>query len=125
MNEYVNMSYLTPLALSWIVAGWIHMVKKDSESTFDHVPLHYTFLYMLFTAFPMLVILISLIINVFQVGFISTLCYVGILVITQILNINFLYYVYRSIFGRDGFGTIIPMIVIVPLLIYMFSTQFP
>ena len=47
MNEYVNMSYLTPLALSWIVAGWIHMVKKDSESTFDHVPLHYTFLYML------------------------------------------------------------------------------
>ncbi len=124
MEEYININYLTPLLLSWIVSGWIVMVKKDSESTYDFVPLHDTLLYQLLSTLPIITIFISLVINIFQVGFLSTIIYIGIIVITQILNASFLYRIYRSIFGKDGIGTLIPIIAIFPLLIYMFVEQF-
>ena len=124
MDGLINVSYLTPLIISWIVSGWIHMVKKDSESTYDFVPLHDTPLYGLFTGIPILAIAVSLIINIFLVGFLSTCCYIGILFVTQLANINLIYYFYRAIFGRDGIGTLIPLVAIIPLLIYLFVVQF-
>jgi hypothetical protein len=124
MEEYINISYLIPLVLSWIVSGWILMVKKDSESTYDYVPIHDTPLYGLFSGLPVLAIIISLIINIFLVGFISTCCYIGIIIVTQLININLLYYLYRAIMGRDGFGTLVPLIAIIPLLIYLYIVQF-
>lgn len=124
MEEYINFRYLQPLILSWIVAGWILMVKKDSESNYDYVPLHDTLLYSMFTGIPLMTIFVSLIINILQVGFLSTCCYVIILIIVQLLNINLLYYLYRAIFGRGGLGTLIPLIAILPLLVYLFVVQF-
>lgn len=124
MKELINTSYLMPLVFSWIVSGWIYMVKKDSESTYDNVPLHDTPLYGMFTGLPIIAIAVSLIINIFMVGFLSTLCYIGILFVTQLLNINLIYYIYRAIFGRDGFGSLIPLIAIIPLLVYLFVVQF-
>ena len=124
MEELLNVSYLIPLILSWIVSGWIHMVKRDSESTYDYVPIHDTFLYTLMGGVPIIVIVVSLIINIFKVGFLSTCCYIGILIVTQLVNINWIYYIYRTIFGRDGIGTLIPLIAIIPLLIYLYIVQF-
>lgn len=124
MENMININYLVLLILSWIVSGWILMVKKDSELSYDHIPLHYTPLYKLFSGFPILVIAVSLIINIFLVGFLSTLCYVGILIVTQLLNINVVYYLYRARFGRDGLGTLIPLITIIPLLIFLLVVQF-
>lgn len=124
MENMININYLVLLILSWIVSGWILMVKKDSELSYDHIPLHYTSLYKLFSGFPILVIAVSLIINIFLVGFLSTLCYVGILIVTQLLNINVVYYLYRARFGRDGLGTLIPLITIIPLLIFLLVVQF-
>lgn len=98
-------------------AGWIYLVKSDTESTYDYVHIHNTQLYRMFMVIPILIILISLFINIFMVGFLSTLCYVGILVITQIINIVLIYQIYKAIFGRDGIGTLIPLIAIIPLLI--------
>lgn len=124
MNGLINVNYLIPLILSWMVSGWIHMVKKDSESTYDSVPIHDTPLYGLFTGIPILVISVSLIINIFMVGFLSTCCYIAILIVTQLVNINLIYYIYRALFGRDGIGTLIPLILIIPLLVYLFVVQF-
>jgi len=124
MKELINVDYLIPLILSWIISGWIFMVKKDSESTYDYVPLHDTPLYGMFTSIPITAIVVSLIINIFMVGFVSTICYIGILFVTQLININLIYYLYRAIFGRDGIGTLIPLIAIVPLLVYLFVVQF-
>ena len=124
MKELINVDYLIPLILSWIVSGWIFMVKKDSESTYDNVPLHDTLFYGMFTSIPIMAIVVSLIINIFMAGFLSTICYIGILLVTQLLNINLIYYLYRAIFGRDGIGTLIPLIAIVPLLVYLFVVQF-
>lgn len=124
MEEYINSEYLTPLLLSWIVCGWIHMVKNSSEQNYDDVAIYDTILYRSFMGFPPLVIAISLVINIFMVGFISTLCYLGILIITQLINTNLLYRIYRFIFGYEGIGLLIPMIGIIPLLIYLFVSQF-
>ena len=123
MEELINVDYLVPLLTSWIVSGWILMVKSDSDSTLDYVPLHHTQLYELFTSLPLLGIFISLVINIFMVSFISTVCYIGMIVITQLININILYYLYRRLFGRDGIGTVLPMALIIPLLIYLFIVQ--
>ena len=79
---------------------------------------------MIISLAPFLSTIISLIINIFQVGFLSTLCYIGILILTQILNINILYRIYRAIFGYSGIGAIIPMISIIPLIIWLFVVQF-
>ena len=122
--EYINVQYLIPLLLSWIVAGWIHMVKCNSELAYDNVPLHDTFLYGCFLSIPFIAILASLLINIFMVGFVSTLCYVGLIAVTQIVNINIIYKIYRAMFGWDGLGTLIPLIAIIPLLVYLFVVQF-
>lgn len=122
--EYIKTQYLILLVISWIVAGWIYMVKADSESTYDYIPLHDTLLYRFFMVVPILAIIVSLVINTFKVGFISSLCYIGILVLVQIININIIYKIYRYIFGRGGFGTLIPLIAIIPLIIYLFIIQY-
>lgn len=124
MEEYINTRYLIVLILSWIVAGWIHMVKEDCDSSYDPIPIHHTLFYGCFTAFPLVAIFISLIINIFKVGFLSTCCYAIILAVTQFINRNILYYMYRALFGNAGIGTIIPLILITLLLIYLFVIQF-
>lgn len=123
-STLINVRYLIFLILSWIVSGWILMVKKDSESTYDFVPLHDTLLYQFFCFVPMLAIVVSLIINIFKVGLFSTLCYIGIVIGVQILNINLIYYIYRYLFGRDGLGTLTPLILIIPIIVYMYIIQF-
>lgn len=123
MEELIDIRYLIALIASWIVAGWIHMVKEDCDSSYDSVPLHHTTLYGCFTAFPFLAIIVSLIINIFKVSFFSTLCYAGMLIVTQLINRNILYYIYRSLFGNDGIGTVIPLILVILLLIYLFAMQ--
>jgi hypothetical protein len=120
----INTEYLIALLVSWLVSGWIHMVQKDTQNNYDFVLIQNTYLYSIFKILPLLVIIISLVINMFMEGFISTLIYVGIIILVQLANINILYYVYRSIFGRDGLGTLIPMLGIIPALIYMFIAQF-
>ena len=120
----INTEYLIALLVSWLVSGWIHMVQKDTQNNYDFVLIQNTYLYSILKILPLLMIIISLVINMFMEGFISTLIYVGIIILVQLANINILYYVYRSIFGRDGFGTLIPMLGIIPALIYMFIAQF-
>lgn len=120
----INTEYLIALLVSWLVSGWIHMVQKDTQNNYDFVLIQNTYLYSILKILPLLMIIISLVINMFMEGFISTLIYVGIIILVQLANINILYYVYRSIFGRDGLGTLIPMLGIIPALIYMFITQF-
>lgn len=112
------------MLLTWMVSGWIIMVKKDSESTYDYVPLHDTVLYSLFSSIPVIAVVVSLVINVFRVGFLSTLCYIGGIIVTQLININIIYYIYRAIFGRDRLGTLIPLVAIIPLIIFMFVAQY-
>ena len=120
----ININYLIPLLLSWIVAGWIHMVKKDAESHYDYIPIHDSPLYVILSIVPMIAIDVSIIINIFLVGFLSTLCYIGIIIVTQLLNINLIYPLYSRICGRDGVGTLFPLISIIPLLIYLYIIQF-
>jgi hypothetical protein len=120
----INTEYLIALLVSWLVSGWIHMVQKDTQNNYDFVLIQNTYLYSILKILPLLMIIISLVINMFMEGFISTLIYVGIIILVQLANINILYYVYRSIFGRDGLGTLIPMLGIIPALIYMFIAQF-
>ena len=122
--EFIHDSnYLEALLMIHIVAGWLVMVKYDCEQNSEFVALHdmplYTFLFII----PMVAMIVSLIINVFQVGFISSICYVIVLGIAQIINRNILYYLYRLLFGRTGLGTLIPVLAIVPLIIYLFYVQ--
>lgn len=124
MEKYINVNYLILMLLTWMVSGWIIMVKKDSESTYDYVPLHDTVLYSLFSSIPVIAVVVSLVINVFRVGFLSTLCYIGGIIVTQLININIIYYIYRAIFGRDRLGTLIPLVAIIPLIIFMFVAQY-
>lgn len=124
MEEYLNMSYVIPLVLLWIVSGWSFMVKRDCDAAFDYVTIHHTFLYGLISIIPTLSIIVSFIINIFEVGFVSTLCYIGIVMVTQFININCIYLIYRKVFGCDGIGTLIPLIAIIPLTIYLFVVQF-
>ena len=124
MEEYVNISYVIPLILLWIVFGWINMVKAESEKFGGTVLLHYTFLYQFFTVIPVIAVLVSLIINISEVGWASTFCYVGILTLVQFINATFIHPIYNLIFGYDGVGTLIPVIAILPLIIYLFVVQF-
>ncbi len=124
MEELINNDYLIALSISWIVGGWMHQVKANASAAYDYVEVYDTPLYVILSLAPFLSTIISLIINIFQVGFLSTLCYIGILILTQILNINILYRIYRVIFGYSGIGAIIPMISIIPLIIWVFVVQF-
>lgn len=119
----INTEYLIALLISWVISGWIHMVQKDTQNNYDFVLIQNTYLYSVLKIIPLLMIIISLVINVFMEGFLSTFIYVGIIILVQLANVNILYYVYRSIFGRDGLGTLIPMLGIIPALIYMFVVQ--
>ena len=100
------------------------MLKRDAEANFDFIAIMNTSLYGFLSGLPFIVIIISLIINWGNVGFLSTCCYAGILFLTQLLNVNLLYYIYRSLFGRTGIGLLIPLIAILPLFIYLFVVQF-
>jgi hypothetical protein len=124
MEELINTNYLIALISVWIVSGWLHMLKRDAESNYDFIMIMQTPLYGFLLSMPFIVIIISLIINWVNVGFLSTCCYAGILFLTQLLNVNLLYYIYRSLFGRTGIGLLIPLIAILPLFIYLFVVQF-
>lgn len=116
----INEDFLFPLLLSWIVVGWMFMTKQDCEKAYNHVPFFDAVLFTSLQSVAILAILISLILNLFNVGFFSTLCYIGILIVTQILNINILYKLYRVIFGYSGIGALLPAILILPLLIWLY-----
>ena len=124
MEELINNDYLTALSICWIVGGWIHQVKAVCNAAYDHVHLYNTPLYTIFTSVPYLAIVVSLVINIFLVGFLSTLCYIGILIAVQLININILLRIYLVTFGYSGIGAIIPMIGIIPSLIWLFVVQF-
>lgn len=124
MNELINVDYLIALTSVWTVSGWLHMLKRDAESNYDYIMIMQTPLYGFLLSTPFVVVIISLIINWVNVGFLSTCSYVGILFLTQLLNVNFLYYIYRSCFGRTGIGLLIPLITILPLFICLFVVQF-
>lgn len=123
MEKYIEMNYLILLLLSWIVAGWIFMVKRDFEATRNYIPTHDSLLDSLYTSIPICAILISLIINIFKVSFLSTCCYVAIIFVTQLLNINLIYRLFVNILGIVIL-TLLSMVAIFPLLIYMFIEQF-
>lgn len=124
MNELVNTEYLIALSVSWIVGGWIHQVKAACNAAFDNVLLYDTPLYTIFTSVPFLATTTSLVINIFLAGFLSTLCYIGILIAVQLVNINILFRIYLRIFGYSGVGAVVPMIGIIPSLIWLFVVQF-
>ena len=124
MEELINNDYLIALSISWIVVGWIHQVKAVCNAAFDSVPLYDTPLYAIFTSVPFLAIITSLVINIFIAGFLSTLCYIGILIVVQLININILFRIYLAIFGYSGIGAVVPMISIIPLIIWVFVAQF-
>ena len=124
MNQLINTNYLIALISVWIVSGWLHMLKRDAEANLDFIAIMNTSLYGFLSGLPFIVLIISLIINWVNAGFLSTCCYFGILFLTQLLNVNFLYYVYRSWFGRTGIGILIPLVSILPLHVYLFVAQF-
>lgn len=124
MDHLINTNYLIALISVWVVSGWLHMLKRDAESNYDYIAIMGTTLYGLLSGLPFVVVVVSLIINWVNVGFLSTCCYVGILFLTQLLNVNFLYYIYRSWFGRAGLGILIPLASILPLFVYLFVAQF-
>lgn len=123
MEGLINNDYLIALSISWIVGGWMHQVKANAAAAYDDVAVYDTQFYKIISSVPFIVTIVSLIINIFQVGFLSTLCYIGILIVIQLVNINILYRIYRAIFGYSGIGAIIPMISIIPLLVWLFIAQ--
>ena len=124
MEELINNDYLIALSISWIVGGWIHQVKAASNATYDFISLYDTPLYAIFTSVPFLATITSLVINIFLAGFLSTLCYIGILIAVQLVNINILFRIYLMIFGYSGVGAVVPMIGVIPSLIWLFVVQF-
>ncbi len=124
MDQLICTEYLIALSVSWIVGGWIYQVKAASNAAYDSIHLYTTPLYAIFTSIPFLAIIVSLVINIFQAGFLSTLCYIGILSAVQFININILFRIYLMIFGYSGIGAIVPMIGIIPSLIWLFGVQF-
>ena len=124
MEELINTDYLIILSICWTVGGWIHQIREACNVAYDYVPLYNTPLYAFFTAVPFLVTVVSLIINIFLAGFLSTLCYIGALMVIQFININILFPIYLVIFGYSGIGAIVPVVGIIPSLIWLFVVQF-
>ena len=123
LHNMIHIDYMVALCLVWLFGGWIHMVKAESDLEYDYIPLHHTLFYMIMSVVPLLMVAISLLINWTRVGFLSTCCYIGLLIITQLLNINLLYGFYRTFFRRDGIGTLLPLLGSAIAIICMFILQ--
>lgn len=117
----INEDFLLPLIIAWMVSGWLYMTKRDCELAYDHVPLFDTTIYTSLMTISPTAIIIALIMNIFDVGFLSTLCYVGILLVIQFLNFGIFYpAIYRRLFGYSGIGALIPVLLIIPVLIWLY-----
>ena len=121
----INIQYLIPLLLAWVFTGWLFKLDYDtSKNRFCRAYIMDSLFYQALKVILAVAIIVSIVINGFLVGWTSTLCYVGILVIVQLINVNLLYYLHKSIFGTDYWGVTIPLILAPLSVIYLYIAQF-
>lgn len=121
----INIQYLIPLLLSWIFTGWLYKLDHESKKyILGRAYIMDSSFYIILKIILAIAIIISLILNGFLVDWMSALCYFGVLLVVQLINVNIIYYIHEYLFGTDYFGVAIP-IVLAPLsVIYLFIAQF-
>lgn len=124
MNIDFNANYFCLLLITSVVAGWILHVKISANENDDFIYIHETSLYGCLENIPLLLILLSIIINNFVADVLSSFIYIVSLVVIGKINSFIIYPIYRVIFGYSGIGTLIPMIAVIPLLVFLYIALF-
>ena len=121
----INIQYLIPLLLSWIFTGWLYKLDHESQKyILGRAYVMDTTFYKVFKIILAIAIIISLILNVFLVDWMSSLCYFVVLLVVQLINVNIIYYIHEYLFGTDYFGVAIPLVIAPLSVIYLFIAQF-
>lgn len=123
-NYMINTTYLTAIIILIICGGWAISAKAYSRNNGDYIPIFETPLYSITTAITFLVFIISLILNWINIGFLSTLCYIGICIGCGFVNGLVISPILNRLFGYSGIGAILPIIACIASSIYLFIAQF-
>lgn len=116
----INSSLCIAFVCFTICTGWLIGAKGIYTRNFDFIPLYETLFFKLLPPVMLLVILIALIINWVNYGFLSSLCYLGIISGTGVINGLIITPILVKIFGYDGFGAIIPIIACIAAAVFLF-----
>lgn len=121
----INIQYIIPLILSWIFTGWLFKLDHDtSQNRYCRAYVMDSFFFQGLKIVLAIAIIVSLVINGFLVDWGATLCYIGVLIVVQLININILYYIHKSIFGTDYFGVALPLAIAPLSVTYLYVAQF-
>lgn len=120
----IEKTYLIALLIQAVCCGWA-IYAKSVSSKCDFVEFYDTALYGIFTSIiPLLASFVSFIINWVNVGFLSTLCYLGIVVGFGYVNGKLFAPTLVRIFGYSGIGALLPFIASIASTVYLFIAQF-
>ena len=121
----IEETYLIALLIQVVGCGWAISAKAYCENNRDPVVFFDTMLYGVFTSIiPILALMVSLIINWVNVSFLSTLCYLGIVVGAGFVNGLLVAPTLNRIFGYSGIGALLPFIASIASTVYLFIAQF-
>ncbi|MBO7572523.1 MAG: hypothetical protein J6T48_10285 [Bacteroidales bacterium] len=120
----IESKYLIAVICFTICAGWPISAKTICEKNYDYVGIYETRLFAMFPTISIIAFLVSLIINWVNVGFLSSLCYLGISVGVGLVNGFIISPLLVMIFRYEGLGAIIPILANIASIVWLFIAQF-
>lgn len=124
MENISDGGYVWLLIATCIAYGWVLLNVSKAESNYDFIALFNTSLYKWLVISSVVVLGLSLIILAFQISFLTMLLGIIIVVGTHLLNVLIIHPLYIRLFGYEGIGALLPIILSIILSIILFCNQF-
>lgn len=124
MAVEIDYSYLIALFLLLIGGGWAGRTKALCDANHDYVGLLDSPIYTVVNALAFISLIISLIINWVNNSFLSSIIYLGIIILFTFLNGRIICPLLNRMFGYSGLGALLPFIACIASIIYLFIIQF-
>lgn len=125
IEKMIEEAYLIALLIQVVGCGWAISVKAYNEINCDFVFFFDTKLYSIFAlVIPIFALIVSFIINWINVSFLSTLCYLGIVVGAGVVDGLLVAPLLNIVFGYSGIGAFLPFIASIASTVYLFIAQF-